>query len=151
MGDLPIHTHFGLFSGATCPFDWVYLRSYLAIENQNLCSWAKLRSHQAIPFNQNQNLCGWVKLRSLPAIPFNQNQNLCGWANLRSHPAIPFNQNQFLCVVGLTWDPIRRSPLTRTKIYMVGLNWDPIWQTPLTRTRICVFFLMVGFELSSFV
>jgi hypothetical protein len=96
-------------------------------------------------------LCGWVKLRSLPAIPFNQNQNLCGWANLRSHPAIPFNQNQFLCVVGLTWDPIRRSPLTRTKIYMVGLNWDPIWQTPLTRTRICVFFLMVGFELSSFV
>jgi hypothetical protein len=40
MGDLPTHTHFGLFSRATCPFDWVYLRSHLVI-----------------PFNQNQNLC----------------------------------------------------------------------------------------------
>jgi len=31
MGDLPTHTHFGLFSRVTCPFDWVYLRSHLAI------------------------------------------------------------------------------------------------------------------------
>jgi hypothetical protein len=30
-GDLPTHTHFGLFSRATDPFDWVYLRSHLAI------------------------------------------------------------------------------------------------------------------------
>jgi hypothetical protein len=29
--DLPTHTHFGLFSRVTCPFDWVYLRSHLAI------------------------------------------------------------------------------------------------------------------------
>ena len=29
-GDLP-HTHAGLFSRATCPFEWVNLRSHLAI------------------------------------------------------------------------------------------------------------------------
>jgi len=39
-GDLPTQTHTGLFSRATCPFDWV-----------------NLRSHLAISFNQNQNWC----------------------------------------------------------------------------------------------
>jgi hypothetical protein len=39
-GDLPTHTHTGIFSWATCPFDWV-----------------NLRSHLAISFNQNQNRC----------------------------------------------------------------------------------------------
>ena len=35
-GDLPTHTHIGLFSLMTCPFDWVNLRSHLAISfNQN--------------------------------------------------------------------------------------------------------------------
>jgi hypothetical protein len=35
-GDLPTHTHIGLFSRMTCPFDWVNLRSHLAISfNQN--------------------------------------------------------------------------------------------------------------------
>ena len=43
-----------------------------------------------------------------------------------------------ICMVGLTWDPNRRSPLTRTKICVVGLTWDPIQQSPLTRTKICV-------------
>jgi hypothetical protein len=93
-----------------------------------------------IPFNQNQYpVCGWANLRSRPAIHFNQNQNLCGWANLRSRPAIPFNQNQNLHVVGLTWDPVRGSPLTRTKICVVGLTWDPVRWSLLTRTNIlCV-------------
>jgi len=49
---------------------------------------------------------------------------VCGWANLRSHLAIPFNQNQKnLCMVGLTWDPIWRSPLTRTIIVCVVSLW----------------------------
>ena len=49
------------------------------------------------------------------------------------------SQNAILItLVGLTWDPNRRSPLTRTKICMVGLTWDPIQQSPLTRTKICV-------------
>jgi len=44
-----------------------------------------------------------------------------------------------VCVVELTWDPVRRSPLTRTKIlYVVGLTWDPVRRSPLTRTKICV-------------
>jgi hypothetical protein len=35
-GDLPMHTHTGLFLRATYPFDWVNLRSHLAISfNQN--------------------------------------------------------------------------------------------------------------------
>jgi len=38
-GDQPTHTYPGLFSRATCPFDWV-----------------NLRSHLAVSFNQNQNL-----------------------------------------------------------------------------------------------
>jgi hypothetical protein len=35
-GNLPINTHTGLFLRVTCPFDWVNLRSHLAISfNQN--------------------------------------------------------------------------------------------------------------------
>jgi len=55
-GDLPTHTHAGLFSWATCPFDWVSLRSHLMIsfnQNQKLVySSVNLKSHLAIPFNQ---------------------------------------------------------------------------------------------------
>ena len=49
-----------------------------------------------------------------------------------------------LFFLSLTWDPIWRSPLTRTKICVVGLNWDRIWRSLLTRTKICVFFPFQG-------
>jgi len=52
---------------------------------------------------------------------------------------LPLNKAKILYAVRLTWDPIRRSPLTRTKVCMVGLTWDPVRRSPLTRTNIlCV-------------
>jgi len=49
---------------------------------------------------------------------------------------LPLNKAKILYAVRLTWDPIRRSPLTRTKVCMVGLTWDPVRRSPLTRTTI---------------
>jgi hypothetical protein len=42
----------------------------------------------------------------------------------------------FFCFFFFTWDPIRRSPWTKTKICVVGLTWDLVRRSPLTRTNI---------------
>jgi len=42
-------------------------------------------------------------------------------------------------LIGLAWDPIRRSPLTRTKSWCIAQStWNPIWRFPLTKAKLCV-------------
>jgi len=101
-GELPIHTHAGLFSGATCPniLTLVYFHRRPA---HTYSLWSIFRGD--LPTHTHTGLF------SRAICPFN-------WVNPRSHLTISFKQNQNWCVARSTWNPIWRFPLTKAKLCM---------------------------------
>ena len=139
-GDLPTHTHTGLFSRATCPhiLTLVYFhgrpahtRSQWSIfkGDQPTHSQTSLFSRATCPHTHTGLFHGRpAHTYSLWSIftgdlPTHTHVGLFSWAtcpfdwvNLRSHLAISFNQNQNRCVARSTWNPIWWFPLTKAKL-----------------------------------
>jgi hypothetical protein len=101
-GDLPTHTHCGLFLGATNPhtITLVYFHRRPA---HTYSHWSIFRGD--LPMHTHTGLF----LRA--TYPFD-------WVNLRSHLAIFFNQNQNRGIARSTWNSIWRFLLTKAKLYV---------------------------------
>jgi hypothetical protein len=128
-GDLPTWTHCGLFSRATCP----HIHTLVYFHGRP----AHTYSHWSI-FTGDLPTHTHACLFSRATCPHTH----CGLFSGATCPhilVVVYFQGRPALLIGLAWDPIWRSPLTRTKSWCIAQStWNPIWRFPLTKAKLCV-------------
>ena len=133
MGDLPTHTHSGLFSRATCPhiLTLVYFHGRPTHTLPIVYFHGRPAHTLGLPEIPSGDLIQLERKYCVTRLTWNPIWRFPLTKAIWDPIWRPHSTGTKLCVTRLTWNPIWRFPLTKA-------TWDPIWRPHSTKTKECV-------------